>query len=164
MAQGLRYKQLFSRRTVGYPDPTQSPYYRPPHGFGDTNEYGLPKDMPMEEQIKILNKIYRRTTDVLGERYPRREGTQDFVPVTPDSDPVTLDEQIRIIEGRRDARGTYPKVQDPIEFMDVYLYDLNTVPNSEVMGPKEQVFSRYANPEDGTLNNTECWIVTGKHP
>ena len=90
---------------MGYPDPTQSPYYRPPH---------------------------------------------DFDPVTPEER-----ERIRIFEGRGDARGTYPEVQDPFKFMDGYLYDLNTVPNSEVMGPKEQVFPRYANPEDGTLNNEE---------
>jgi len=74
----------------------------------------------------------------------------DFDPVTPEER-----ERIRIFQGRGDARGTYPEVQDPFKFMDGYLYDLNTVPNSEVMGPKEQVFPRYANPEDGTLNNIE---------
>ena len=40
--------------------------------------------------------------------------------------------------------------------MDKYLNDLQVIkPNQEVMGSKEQVFPRYANPEDGTLNNEE---------
>ena len=33
--------------------------------------------------------------------------------------------------------------------------DRITEQNQEVMGSKEQVFPRYANPEDGTLNNEE---------
>ena len=112
---------------MGYPDPTQSPYYRRPHGFGDMNEYGLPKDMPMEDQIEILNKQYRRTTDILGERYPfPSEGTRDFDP------------RLRI------------------DYLNQFMNDRGiTEQNQEVMGSKEQVFPRYANPEDGTLNNEE---------
>ena len=46
--------------------------------------------------------------------------------------------------------------KDIIDFMDGYLNDLQVIkPNQEVMGSKEQVFPRYANPEDGTLNNEE---------
>ena len=48
------------------------------------------------------------------------------------------------------------KQKDIIDFMDKYLNDLQVIkPNQEVMGSKEQVFPRYANPEDGTLNNEE---------
>ena len=91
------------------------------------NEYGLPKDMPMEDQIEILNKQYRRTTDILGERYPfPSEGTRDFDP------------RLRI------------------DYLNQFMNDRGiTEQNQEVMGSKEQVFPRYANPEDGTLNNEE---------
>ena len=117
---------------MGYPDPTQSPYYRPPHNFD---------------------------------------------PVTPEER-----ERIRIFEGRGDAKGTRPEVQNPfyrpgvdkfeirkpvlrpddtfeilpLDFMNQFMNDRGiTEQNQEVMGSKEQVFPRYANPEDGTLNNEE---------
>jgi hypothetical protein len=39
-------------------------------------------------------------------------------------------------------------------FLDTFMKDRGiTEQNQEVMGSKEQVFPRYANPEDGTLNN-----------
>ena len=42
------------------------------------------------------------------------------------------------------------------DFLDSFLSDRGiTEQNQEVMGSKEQVFPRYANPEDGTLNNEE---------
>tara|TARA_B100000035_G_scaffold49461_1_gene37996 strand:- start:2397 stop:2741 length:345 start_codon:yes stop_codon:yes gene_type:complete len=28
----------------------------PVHGFGDMNEYGLPKDMPIEDQLEVLRR------------------------------------------------------------------------------------------------------------
>ena len=44
----------------------------------------------------------------------------------------------------------------PLDFMNQYINNRGiTEQNQEVMGSKEQVFPRYANPEDGTLNNTE---------
>ncbi len=44
----------------------------------------------------------------------------------------------------------------PLGFLDSFMNDRGiTEQNQEVMGSKEQVFPRYANPEDGTLNNTE---------
>lgn len=42
------------------------------------------------------------------------------------------------------------------DFLDSFMSDRGiTEQNQEVMGSKEQVFPRYANPEDGTLNNEE---------
>ena len=44
----------------------------------------------------------------------------------------------------------------PLNFLDSFMNDRGiTEQNQEVMGSKEQVFPRYANPEDGTLNNKE---------
>ena len=44
----------------------------------------------------------------------------------------------------------------PLDFMNQFMNDRGiTEQNQEVMGSKEQVFPRYANPEDGTLNNEE---------
>ena len=41
-------------------------------------------------------------------------------------------------------------------FLDTFMNNRGiTEQNQEVMGSKEQVFPRYANPEDGTLNNEE---------
>ena len=41
-------------------------------------------------------------------------------------------------------------------FLDTFMEDRGiTEQNQEVMGSKEQVFPRFANPEDGTLNNEE---------
>lgn len=46
--------------------------------------------------------------------------------------------------------------KDPLDFMNQFMNDRGiTEQNQEVMGSKEQVFPRYANPEDGTLNNEE---------
>jgi len=43
-----------------------------------------------------------------------------------------------------------------VSFLNGFMDDLGiTEQNQEIMGSKEQVFPRYANPEDGTLNNTE---------
>ena len=43
-----------------------------------------------------------------------------------------------------------------LDFLDSFMSDRGiTEQNQEVMGSKEQVFPRYANPEDGTLNNEE---------
>ena len=43
-----------------------------------------------------------------------------------------------------------------VSFLNGFMDDLGiTEQNQEVMGSKEQVFPRYANPEDGTLNNEE---------
>ncbi len=42
----------------------------------------------------------------------------------------------------------------PLDYLDQYLNNRGiTEQNQEVMGSKEQVFPRYANPDDGTLNN-----------
>ena len=42
----------------------------------------------------------------------------------------------------------------PLDYLNQYLNNRGvTEQNQEVMGSKEQVFPRYANPEDGTLNN-----------
>ncbi|REK50332.1 MAG: hypothetical protein DWQ49_15460 [Bacteroidetes bacterium] len=44
----------------------------------------------------------------------------------------------------------------PLDYLNQYLNNRGiTEQNQEVMGSKEQVFPRYANPEDGTLNNEE---------
>ena len=44
----------------------------------------------------------------------------------------------------------------PLDFLDSFMNDRGaTEQNQEVMGSKEQVFPRYANSEDGTLNNEE---------
>ena len=41
-----------------------------------------------------------------------------------------------------------------LDFLDSFMSNRGiTEQNQEVMGSKEQVFPRYANPEDGTLNN-----------
>ena len=43
-----------------------------------------------------------------------------------------------------------------VSFLNGFMDDIGiTEQNQEVMGSKEQVFPRYANPEDGTLNNEE---------
>lgn len=43
-----------------------------------------------------------------------------------------------------------------VSFLNGFMDDLGiTEQNQEVMGSKEQVFPRYANPDDGTLNNEE---------
>ena len=43
-----------------------------------------------------------------------------------------------------------------VSFLNGFMDDLGIIEqNQEVMGSKEQVFPRYADPEDGTLNNAE---------
>ena len=59
---------------------------------------------------------------------------------------------------RTDRREMYfdpPRDQFINDVMDSLINRGITEQNREVMGSKEQVFPRYANPEDGTLNNEE---------
>ena len=56
---------------------------------------------------------------------------------------------------RREMYFDPPRDQFINDVMDSLINRGITEQNREVMGSKEQVFPRYANPEDGTLNNEE---------
>ena len=56
---------------------------------------------------------------------------------------------------RREMYFDPPRDQFINDVMDSLINRGITEQNREVMGLKEQVFPRYANPEDGTLNNEE---------
>ena len=88
---------------------------------------------------------------------------------TPDPNPYDVEP-----ETPRYGEGTVDIFQvDPLYFLNQSLEQ-----NKEVMGPKQQVFPRFADPNDGTLKNpmmagldppdrdweTPMRIVTGKHP
>ena len=48
----------------------------------------------------------------------------------------------------------------PLDFMNQYINDRGILEqNKEVMGPKEQVFPRFADPGDGTLNTTPMMMA-----
>jgi hypothetical protein len=70
---------------------------------------------------------------------------------------MTFEESLEFIlpeDPFRNPGGVQRK--DPLDFLKDYFKDSGiTEQNQEVMGSKEQVFPRYANPEDGTLNNGE---------
>lgn len=121
---------------MGYPDPTQSPYYRPPHDFNPVTP---------EERERI--RIFEGRGDARG-TYP--EVIDPFnLPPRPMPDPKrpTMEIDRLEIEPTRD--------QFINDIMDSLINRGITEQNQEVMGSKEQVFPRYANPEDGTLNNEE---------
>ena len=77
-------------------------------GFGDMDEYGLPRGMSPEDKREVLDRF-----------------------------PLPGEQSKNAETGKRD-------------FLYQYLEQ-----NKEVMGPKNQMFGRYANPDDGTLNNDE---------
>ena len=77
-------------------------------GFGDMDEYGLPRGMSPEDKREVLDRF-----------------------------PLPGEQSKNAETGKRD-------------FLYQYLEQ-----NKEVMGPKNQTFGRYANPDDGTLNNDE---------
>ena len=121
---------------MGYPNPTQSPYYNPPHNFDPVTP---------EERERI--RIFQGRGDARG-TYP--EVIDPFnLPPRPMPDPKrpTMEIDRLEIEPTRD--------QFINDIMDSLINRGITEQNQEVMGSKEQVFPRYANPEDGTLNNEE---------
>ena len=76
-------------------------------------------------------------------------GAPDNRRFTPDPNPYDV-----APEPRGYGQGTVEVL--PLDFMNQFMNDRGiTEQNQEVMGSKEQVFPRYANPEDGTLNNEE---------
>ena len=124
---------------MGYPDPTQSPYYRPPHDFD-------PVTPEERERIRIFEGRGR---------FPNTEGLDPFknLPLDP---PLPMPDPLRLTPDL-DRREMYLEPRDPFiqDVMDSLINRGITEQNQEVMGSKEQVFPRYANPEDGTLNNEE---------
>ncbi len=210
-------------------------YGRPTHGFGDMDEYGLPRGMSPEDKREVLDRFplpgsssmfapTQTRDDIDFKKIPdeveRRmrvygQGSVGFGDTTPSPyirqhqlDPSTPEERerFRILEGR----GPFPNTEglDPfspnpfgaglLDYLDqlernsrfkdflyrptdkfdirkpVYRPGIDTFDiqpltppetgkrkqsyqyleqNNEVMGPKTQMFNRFANPEDGTLNN-----------
>ena len=168
----IRDGRIFSRPRFGGPvhgpdnrrfTPDPNPYDVPPEprgygqgtvddflnrprvdNIGDTNEVGLPKDMPMEDQIEILKKQSRRTTDFLGERYPfpRSGETHNFdLLYRPGVDKFEIRKPVF-------RPGVDSFEVEPMDFLNRTLEQ-----NKEVMGPKTQVFPRFADPGDGVLKN-----------
>ena len=185
-------------------------YGRPTPGFGDMDEYGLPRGMSPEDKREVLDRFplpgERGGTEMpsvgfaakdRGPRVPQH----GFDPTTPEER-----ERIRILEGRGpfpntegldpfspnpfgaglldylnqlernsrfkdflyrptdkfDIRKPVYRPEDKVEVQPLtpetgkrdFLYQY-LEQNKEVMGPKNQMFGRYANPDDGTLNNDE---------
>ena len=93
-----------------------------------------------KERIFVNGQIYSR---------PKGSGRvhgPDNRRFTPDPNPYDVEP-----ETPRYGEGTVDMFQvDPIDFLNQSLEQ-----NKEVMGPKRQVFPRFADPEDGTLNNEE---------
>ena len=93
-----------------------------------------------KERIFVNGQIYSR---------PKGSGRvhgPDNRRFTPDPNPYDVEPEIP-----RYGEGTVDMFQvDPIDFLNQSLEQ-----NKEVMGPKRQVFPRFADPEDGTLNNEE---------
>lgn len=163
---------------------------RPTPGFGDMDEYGLPRGMSPEDKREVLDRF-----PLPGER----GGVDTRGPsITPGSNPTfastqtrgevdfkkALDEVDRFmtIYEMLDSRGKQDVLKDlllrPTDTFDIskpvyrpedkvevqpltpetgkrdFLYQY-LEQNKEVMGPKNQMFDRYADPDDGTLNNDE---------
>lgn len=80
----------------------------------------------------------------------------DIFEVLPLDPPVPMPDPRRLTPDL-DRREMYLEPRDPFiqDVMDSLINRGITEQNREVMGSKEQVFPRYANPEDGTLNNEE---------
>ena len=175
-------------------------------GFGDMDEYGLPRDMSPEDKREVLD------------RFPLPGGGRGEDPrgpsITPGSNPMGVSTEMRGLDefkkgldevnsfmriyemldprGKQDAlkhllfrpadnfdirkqvyRPGIDKVdiEKPVYRPGIDKFDIQplTPPetgkrdflyqhleqNKEVMGPKSQMFGRYANPDDGTLNNDE---------
>ena len=93
-----------------------------------------------KERIFVNGQIYSR---------PKGSGRvhgPDNRRFTPDPNPYDVEP-----ETPRYGEGTVDIFQvDPLYFLNQSLEQ-----NKEVMGPKRQVFPRFADPEDGTLNNEE---------
>lgn len=70
---------------------------------------------------------------------------------------VTFEESLEFIVPEAPFKNPeFRQRKDPLDFLKDYFKDPGvTEQNQEVMGPKEQMFPRYANPDDGTLNNEE---------
>ena len=157
-------------------------------GFGDMDEYGLPRDMSPEDKREVLD------------RFPLPGGGRGVDPrgpsITPGSNPMGVSTEMRGLDEFKkgldevnrfmgvyemlDPRGKQDALRDfllrPTDNFDIrkpvyrpkdkvevqpltpetgkrdfsYQY---LEQNNEVMGPKTQMFNRFANPEDGTLNN-----------
>ena len=96
-----------------------------------------------KERIFMNGQIYSRP------RFGGPVGAPDNRRFTPDPNPYDV-----APEPRGYGQGTVEVL--PLDFMNQFMNDRGiTEQNQEVMGSKEQVFPRYANPEDGTLNNEE---------
>ncbi len=90
-----------------------------------------------KERIFINGQIYSRP------RFGGPVSSPDNRRFTPDPNPYDVEP-----ESRGYGEGS---IRD---FLNQYINDRGiTEQNQEVMGAAEQVFPRYANPEDGTLNN-----------
>jgi hypothetical protein len=99
-----------------------------------------------KERIFMNGQIYSRP------RFGGPVGSPDNRRFTPDPNPYGVEP-----EPRGYGQGTVDTFEVlPLDFMNQYINNRGiTEQNQEVMGSKEQVFPRYANPEDGTLNNTK---------
>ena len=159
-------------------------------GFGDMDEYGLPRGMSPEDKREVLDRF-----PLPGER----GGVDTRGPsITPGSNPMDVSTEMRGLDEFKkgldevnrfmgiykllDQRGKQDALRDllfrptdnfdirkPVYRPSIDKFDIQplTPPetgkreqsyqyleqNNEVMGPKTQMFNRFANPEDGTLNN-----------
>jgi len=96
-----------------------------------------------KERIFMNGQIYSRP------RFGGPVGAPDNRRFTPDPNPYDV-----APDPQGYGQGTVEVF--PLDFMNQFMNDRGiTEQNQEVMGSKEQVFPRYANPEDGTLNNEE---------
>ena len=94
-----------------------------------------------KERIFINGQVYSRPRYGGGPVH----GPDTRPPFRPDPNPYDVPP-----EPRGYGQGTVEVL--PLDFMNQFMNDRGiTEQNQEVMGSKEQVFPRYANPEDGTL-------------
>ncbi len=100
--------------------------------------------------------LYRPGVDEFEIRKPvlRPDDTFEVLPLDP---PLAMPDPLRPTQelDRREMYFDPPRDQFINDMMDSLINRSITEQNQEVMGSKEQVFPRYANPEDGTLNNEE---------
>ena len=100
--------------------------------------------------------LYRPGVDEFEIRKPvlRPDDTFEVLPLDP---PLAMPDPYRPTQelDRREMYFDPPRDQFINDVMDSLINRGITEQNREVMGSKEQVFPRYANPEDGTLNNEE---------
>ena len=149
--------QIYSRPRFG--GPVHGPDTR--QFTPDPNPYDVEPETPRYGQGSVdvpdLRDLLFRPTDKFDIRKPVYRPGVDKFKVLPLDPPLPMPDPYRPTQelDRREMYFDPPRDQFINDVMDTLINRGITEQNREVMGSKEQVFPRYANPEDGTLNNEE---------